>query len=109
MIIRPVIYNYNSLDAYLRDEHLWRVSQEPDFSIRKWAKKLDLADPGTLGRILSGKRIPTSRLLLQLGIDIGLTSEEGAYFELLSAKEFFTEKSFSILASSIAKRKTQNL
>ena len=56
---------------YLQTELLQRCKKNPSYSLRAFAKSLDV-DPSTLSKILKGKRPLGSKLIVQLGARCGL-------------------------------------
>src|SRR3954465_2908189 len=61
--------------SYLQSELSRRCERNPRYSVRAFARALDIND-GALSQILSGKRIPAYRTALRIIRALGLTPEE---------------------------------
>jgi len=101
----PNIYRYIDFRKYLNDFIAEKKKNNPKFSIRLMAQKLDIS-PGTLVRILSGKRNCSAAMLPQF-IDVLKLRERAAdYFSLLVSfdQEKNTHEKNSIYDSILAFR-----
>jgi uncharacterized protein (TIGR02147 family) len=65
--------------SYLQSELSRRCERNPRYSVRAFARALDIND-GALSQILSGKRIPAYRTALRIIRSLGLTPEEEQNF-----------------------------
>lgn len=80
------IFEFDSISDYLTSVLETRQARRKSYSLRFWALRLGLkvSDSGNLSRILSGRRAPSHNMALRLKKDLGLSENEGAYFELLA-------------------------
>lgn len=72
-------YNEPFFRVYLREELSKRVKANPQYSLRAFAKKLEI-DPGALSRIISGKQIIALKNARHLIERLALSDEEKALF-----------------------------
>ena len=78
------VYSYIDFRKFLNDFITEKKSTNPKFSIRLMAQKLGIS-PGTLVRILNGKRNLSSNLLPHLITLLKLRERSATYFSLLVA------------------------
>jgi uncharacterized protein (TIGR02147 family) len=76
------IFEYLDFRQYLQDRYTIRKRENPAFSLRYVAGKVAM-DPGTLSRVMKGKRKLDSRFAGRLGLALGLAGDEKEYFENL--------------------------
>lgn len=60
---------------YLQDELAQRTSKNPNYSLRSFAKSLDIS-PAALSALLNGKRPITYKMKERIGLRLGLSLEE---------------------------------
>lgn len=70
--------------AYLRELFAYLKRKNPRYSIRSWAKKLDVSDSGFFSRILSGKRSFPPALAKKVAALYLSRPAEAAYLEVLA-------------------------
>jgi uncharacterized protein (TIGR02147 family) len=84
-----MIYQYNSYRSFLRSALSERMTQNSKFSLRAFARQLDLS-PAILSQVLSGKRNFSQQTSFKVSHRLNLNSEQSDYFCLLIQYE--TEK-----------------
>jgi uncharacterized protein (TIGR02147 family) len=75
---RFMIFNYESLETYLKDELRRRVRLNPRYSLRSFARNLKLS-PGALSEILRGQRNLSVKSVAQVARAIGLNAAEAKH------------------------------
>src|SRR5665213_2339260 len=73
-----MIYNYNSIQAFLSNELQRRVKLNPRYSLRSFARNLNLS-PGALSEILRGRREVSLKSIPSIAKSIGLNASEGRH------------------------------
>lgn len=81
-----MIYDYESITEYLHDEFTQRVQRNSRYSLRAFAKALDL-NPAELSQVLKGKRKLSLNSAFKVSQSLGFTPSESRHFLLLLQKE----------------------
>jgi uncharacterized protein (TIGR02147 family) len=90
-------YQYLNSGKLLKDRFLQKKSKHPSFSIRAWAKSLELSSHGPLQQILAGKRTLPKKYLPALKRSLGLNQRELDYLgHLIDFEKSKTEEEKSI-------------
>jgi uncharacterized protein (TIGR02147 family) len=77
------IYRYDNPRQFLLDYVATRKEENPRFSLRKWAKEMEMPAHSLLIMILQGRRALTLRQAPFLAKGLNLTSPEKLYFQAL--------------------------
>jgi uncharacterized protein (TIGR02147 family) len=97
----PDLLTYTNYRQYLKDYYLAQKQANPGFSIRYFAKKVSFPSHGLLNYLIEGKRNLSKKTLIKLVSGLGLSKEQGNYFEnlvffnqarTLDEKNFYYEK-----------------
>jgi uncharacterized protein (TIGR02147 family) len=97
----PNLFNYSNYRQYLRDYYDYQKDQNPNFSIRYFAKKANFPSHGLINYLMEGKRNLSKKTLVKLTIGLGLNKEQSQFFEnlvffnqakSLEEKNFFYER-----------------
>lgn len=80
------IENFNSFNEFLSAEYSFRRESNNKFSIRQFAKLLQLND-STVSQILRGKRTFSVEMIRKIGLTIGLNENELQYFVNLKTND----------------------
>jgi uncharacterized protein (TIGR02147 family) len=81
-----MIYEHADYRSYLRAQLSSQMAKNPHYSLRAFAKKLELA-PSSLSEILSGKKNLSHGMASKVSFRLGLTAKETEYFILLADLE----------------------
>lgn len=73
-----MIFNYESLEEFLKDELRRRVKLNPNYSLRSFARNLNVS-PGALSEILRGRRELSIKSVPAVAKAIGLNAVEGRH------------------------------
>ncbi len=73
-----MIFNYDSLEAFLKDELRRRMRTNPRYSLRSFARNLQLS-PGALSEILRGRREMSIKSVPHVAKAIGLNAVEAKH------------------------------
>jgi uncharacterized protein (TIGR02147 family) len=102
------IYEYTNFREYLKAFFAKSKKEEPDFSHRYLAQKLDLSTPNLVLLIMQGKRNLTHRLAAKLARVCRLTKRERLYFDamvsFLQAKEHDEKKKYFDVMSELRRK-----
>lgn len=79
----PNIYDFKNSIEYLEKIYQFFKAKDADFSIRKWAKLMDMKSPETLMEIMKGKKKISSSLAGQISVGLKLDASESLYFETM--------------------------
>ncbi|MGE3609871.1 MAG: TIGR02147 family protein [Bacteriovoracaceae bacterium] len=91
------IYAYNDPALFLRDHWLKKKEKNPSFSIRSWAKSMNISSHGLLHQMVYGKRSIPKKYLPQISKSLNLNEREQHYLEALidiQKSKDYEEKSF---------------
>jgi len=77
------LFSYETAHELLAAAYKSKLSVNPTFSMRAWARKLGLASNATLSLMLSGKRSIPRKYIPIFVSELGLSSQEAIYFESL--------------------------
>lgn len=80
---RPDLFTYSEARQYLNDVLAFRKSKDEGFSVRKWAKEMDLGSHALLVYLLQGKRQIRIQHLGFLLKGLKLTAQERLYLQAL--------------------------
>lgn len=80
-----MVFNYESIDAFLTDELRRRVRLNPRYSLRSFARNLHIS-PGALSEILRGRRQLSLKSVPHIVRAIGLNAAEGRHLLHLAQK-----------------------
>jgi transcriptional regulator with XRE-family HTH domain len=69
--------NYKDL---IEQKYTEKINKNPRYSLRSFAKQLEI-DPGALSQILSGKRIPSYKMMQKFVSKLSLTDKQRKIFE----------------------------
>lgn len=78
------IYGYDDFRLFLRDLFDRRKKEDPDFSHRRFAERVEVKNPGYLLDIIKGKRSMSESLAERAAAVFGLKPAEGEFLVLLS-------------------------
>lgn len=81
--LAPSIYEYQSSRRYLLELLAYRQKVEPGFSVRRWAKEMELSSNALLVMLLQGKRPLRLQHVKFLFKGLPLSSQERLYFQAL--------------------------
>lgn len=79
------IFDYQNYRTYLKDK--LRNETQGGFTLKNLAKKLGYASPRSIGMVMTGSRIPSSRMVQELSSAFQHSEREHVYFELLVERE----------------------
>ncbi len=77
------IFHYESASQFLRESWEQKKETNPSFSIRAWAKSLEMSSHSALHKILNGKRSVPRKYIRSFSKSLSLSTREVIYFETL--------------------------
>ncbi|MEZ0392905.1 MAG: TIGR02147 family protein [Pseudobdellovibrionaceae bacterium] len=81
-----MIFNYSDYRSFLREYLSQQMARNPAYSLRAFARKLELA-PSSLSEILNGKKKMSHEMASRLALKLNLKARESKYFLLLADLE----------------------
>ena len=108
-----MIQQYNDYRSYLRTCLNERIKQNPQYSLRAFAKHLNLA-PGFISDVLNGRKNLSTQSVIKVVDGLKLSSKDSSYFNLLVQLECARNQTARLkiiqnLESLFPKRKAQDL
>lgn len=79
----PNIYDFKNPVEYLEKIYQFFKAKDDDFSVRKWAKIMDIKSPEVLMEVMKGKKKISVVISEQLTSGLKLDSSEALYFETM--------------------------
>lgn len=74
------VFEYQDLAAYLADVYAWKKSTTPSFSYRAFSRRIGVASPNHLKRVIDGERNLPDPMARTYARALGLTGEAATYF-----------------------------
>lgn len=104
------LFQYESFVQFFKDWFLEEQSNNPQLSIGKVARKMNLSQAGSVSNILNGRRIPNENTIEKFKDLIELDAKEFNYIDLIVEKDRFKDNAIisDALNLSISRLKNQD-